>query len=506
MKDKNIEIENLKLSIIEEAKFIAEENSGTLLISQLESIHGYSNLDEEEIESIRKELNDSEIDLLKDEFLLRESDDIEEVDYDSIDDDAAEYNDEDEEKTNLNELKGVFIDDPVKMYLKEIGKLNLLSKEEEIKLSRQMEDGDIALKAVQNETFTIEEEVELSKRQVYFDIAKSILNGYSSLEKGETFPENKLNEIKFIYYLRKFTNANTVNEERDNNGLDLLKSLNDLVVTRLDKSVISDEQMNDISTAIEMIKAILFGLVVPEDEDLVLDGKSISEYKYIEDYTYKNKTEIMNLSKKINEKTDDEYHFFTDFSELNIEPISENEKLSTQTKYEILKYFVYSDVLVRERHKKDNRIVVSDEEENYRSLDAGIEKIYNRIHGNGNDSNSSLLSMDEYDILKGIYEKGKLNEKIIQRAELDDQDISYLKKKYRVGKLAKGKLAETNLRLVVSIAKRYVGRGMNFLDLIQEGNLGLMKAVEKFDYKRGFKFSTYATWWIRQAITRAIAD
>lgn len=87
-----------------------------------------------------------------------------------------------------------------------------------------------------------------------------------------------------------------------------------------------------------------------------------------------------------------------------------------------------------------------------------------------------------------------------------EEEIDLAIKMEEGSEIAKKRLAEANLRLVVSIAKRYVGRGMMFLDLIQEGNLGLMKAVEKFDYKKGFKFSTYATWWIRQAITRAIAD
>ncbi|MBA2520197.1 MAG: sigma-70 family RNA polymerase sigma factor, partial [Chloroflexia bacterium] len=119
---------------------------------------------------------------------------------------------------------------------------------------------------------------------------------------------------------------------------------------------------------------------------------------------------------------------------------------------------------------------------------------------------TDLLTMQEEVWLAKRMERGKLAEEALLDLTLSAVESSGFEADKLDGELARAHLIQANLRLVVSVAKKYVGRGLSFLDLIQEGNIGLMKATDKFDYARGFKFSTYATWWIRQAITRAISD
>ncbi len=159
-------------------------------------------------------------------------------------------------------------------------------------------------------------------------------------------------------------------------------------------------------------------------------------------------------------------------------------------------------------------------------IDPGkIERVYDFLEKNGvdvlritDDDDDVLLPLEEDEEIEpidlsvpdgvSVEDPVRMYLKEIGKVPLlsADEEIELAKRMEEGDETARKRLAEANLRLVVSIAKRYVGRGMLFLDLIQEGNLGLIKAVEKFDYRKGYKFSTYATWWIRQAITRAIAD
>jgi RNA polymerase nonessential primary-like sigma factor len=129
-----------------------------------------------------------------------------------------------------------------------------------------------------------------------------------------------------------------------------------------------------------------------------------------------------------------------------------------------------------------------------------------RVYLNGIGKTALLTAADEVELAKRIEAGVFAQHKLETHPDLPDDRQRELRALIRDGHVAKNHLLEANLRLVVSLAKRYTGRGMPLLDLIQEGNLGLIRAVEKFDYTKGFKFSTYATWWIRQAITRGMAD
>ncbi|MDO4619461.1 MAG: RNA polymerase sigma factor RpoD [Lachnospiraceae bacterium] len=198
-------------------------------------------------------------------------------------------------------------------------------------------------------------------------------------------------------------------------------------------------------------------------------------------------------------------------------------------------------ILLKNAKKNKSTLTYDEIAEHFKEVELGegdIEKVMDFLENNGidvlktgdNQNDDDVLMMnDDSEAPEGESEIDLMNIdlSVPEGVSLEDPVRMYLKEIGKVplltaeeevqlsmqmeqggeaGKIARQRLAEANLRLVVSIAKRYVGRGMLFLDLIQEGNLGLIKAVEKYDYHKGFKFSTYATWWIRQAITRAIAD
>ena len=194
--------------------------------------------------------------------------------------------------------------------------------------------------------------------------------------------------------------------------------------------------------------------------------------------------ELLELAKK--KKNVLEYQEISDFFK--------DQSLEVEQMEKVLDFLEASGVDVLRISGNDEELILDD--------DADIEKM--------DDEEEIELDKIDLSVPEGVSIEDQVSMYLKEIGKVSlltaDEEIELAKRMEQGDEEAKKRLAEANLRLVVSIAKRYVGRGMLFLDLIQEGNLGLIKAVEKFDYRKGYKFSTYATWWIRQAITRAIAD
>lgn len=420
--------------IIEEFQSMSESQDGLITYSQINTFENFKEMEDDSKKFVINQIISLGIEIVeKSETVLEEEEEADDLD-DEIDDDDEDDIDEEkiEEgiKKSVDIMAGVKVDDPVKMYLKEIGKVDLLTATEEIILARRMEMGEIARKKLEGVKFNKQNKTKLANDIFFGDLAKVLKVSNEKIVDNGSLDKKSYEEIRGLISMGELFRE-IMDKDMDKEVLEELKAR--VLICNIAENAVSDNVLDrsKANSLCDLFDSFDHMLNITESDEIV-------------NLIYLSFNDI--LSKAANK-----------------EHIKTNDSM-------ILEDFI----ITSQRAKNISENIALD--------------------------NDELREIEETIALRDLAYK------VINDEDLSDEDILDLKRAVVNSKRAKQKLAETNLRLVVSIAKKYVGRGMSFLDLIQEGNMGLMKAVDKYDYNRGFKFSTYATWWIRQAITRAIAD